>query len=97
MNVNVKKTLKPIKFCCFIKPEKESYKKAIELLCSLWAGIYSPILPFYETFPIEYSKRYTIDVSEEIYYSNILVNFDVDVIIYEDQLKFELINKIAKC
>lgn len=92
MKVSLRQDLSPIKFCFLIKPENEKLLDAIKCSYSVWCGIYSPIIPFYKRFSKRFRLRYNFGASREIYYRNIVNNYDPDVLIYDDDIDVDDIN-----
>lgn len=87
MKVNLQQELSPVKFCVFIKPNsRNSLFESVKCLFSVWCGIYSPILPFFNRFSKKYKDRYSLGLNRDDYYKNIIANYDPDVIIYEDSI-----------
>ena len=96
MNVTVRQNLSPIKYCFLIKPNnKKSLLLSIKCSFSIWNGVYSPIIPYYSRLSNKYVQRYNLHgIAKDDYYSNILENFDPDVIILDDEIDSAEISKI---
>ncbi|MBZ4035916.1 hypothetical protein K6T82_14145 [Flavobacterium sp. 17A] len=97
MEVNINHDLSPIKFLVLIKLEEDS-KKVLDVfksLSSIWAGIYCPIIIYHEKFPLNFLKRYNIEINEEEYYRNVIKNFDPDVLIYDNQIDSKVVQNFA--
>lgn len=97
MEVNISHDLSPIKFLVLICLEKnEKVLEVIKSLSSIWAGVYCPIIPYYEKFPNDYLIRHNIEINEEDYYFNVINNFDPDVIVHDDQIDLEKVKNFAQ-
>lgn len=98
MKVSINYELSPVKHLILFIPENE--KKIVEIIKALnttWAGLYSPILPFYKDYKNEdYSRRYSIKISLKEYYINVTNNYDPDIIVYDDDIDVESISEILK-
>ena len=96
MNIDINQNLSPIKYFLLIKPNsRNSLKDSIKCLFSTWCGTYSPIYPFYSRLSGKFSDRYNVKIDKDIYYKNLIVNYDPDVIVYEDGLDIDRITKLA--
>lgn len=94
MLVGVNQKIAPIKFGFLIKPNsKEKLKIISETAFFLWNGIYSPIIPIYKKLPKSFKDKYDIKLNIFNYYRGILNNFSPDVIIYDDNLDINFLNK----
>lgn len=94
MLVGVNQKVAPIKFGFLIKPNSKNRLKIIsESAFFLWNGIYSPIIPIYKKLPRSFKEKYDINISVLDYYKGILNNFSPDLIIYDDNLDVDFLNK----
>ncbi|MCF8235879.1 MAG: hypothetical protein K9G67_12810 [Bacteroidales bacterium] len=92
MTVGIEQELSPIRFCFLIRPKnKADFRRAVEISHSLWGGIYNPILPLYKRFTVQQRKELRTHLNPPEFYSNFLLNFDPDIIVYEDSIDFEYI------
>jgi hypothetical protein len=95
MTIGVNQTVSPIKFCFLIEPNSENkFERAVKIAFSYWGGIFSPILPLHSVLPDEYRNEYAIGVDTLNYYKNTIVNFDPDIILYDNSLDVEYIKTI---
>ena len=60
-----------------------------------WGGLFSPILPFYEELPEDFRREFGIPIPTNAFYQNSFENFDVDVIIYDQQINKHHVEKIS--
>jgi len=95
MTVGVNQELAPIKFCFFIKQEMASFLRASQIANCLWGGKYSPIFPLIDKFDDAFRIIFQAYDDEEKYYKNIINNFNPDVIIFDDGVPIDLIDKIS--
>ncbi|MBP9849021.1 MAG: hypothetical protein KBC58_06250 [Flavobacterium sp.] len=94
MLVGVNQKIAPIKFGFLIKPNSKNKLKIItETAFFLWNGIHSPIIPIYKKLPKSYKEKYGITLNILNYYKGILSNFSPDIIIYDDSLDIDFLNK----
>ncbi len=96
MLVGINQKVAPIRLGFLIKANSKSrFERAIELACSLWGGIYSPIIPLYKNMPKSYRIEYEIPISTIDYYTNTLNNFDPDIVLYDDDLDEDYVNQVV--
>lgn len=96
MIVGIEQKTAPVKFGILIKPNSKSrFERALELACSLWAGIFIPILQLYKKMPKSYRIEYGIEISTIDYYKNTISNYDPDFILYDDDLDEDYIKKLV--
>lgn len=95
MNLSVNIETSPIKFGVFISPKSKNKKQIIELLYSVWCGYYCPILYYYAALPKWFKEYYLINTDRKNYYRKLISNFNIDVIIIEDELNESIISELA--
>jgi len=96
MLVGINQKIAPIRFGILIKPKSKSrFERALELACSLWGGIFTPIIPLYKNMPKSYRIEYQIGISTIDFYKNTLNNFDPDIILFDEELDEDYIKKIV--
>lgn len=95
MTVGINQELSPIKFCFFIKPDLASLVRATQVANCFWGGRNSPIFPLVEKFDRVFRTVFSAHESEEEFYKNILNNFNPDIIILENGLPEEFVEKIG--
>ncbi len=96
MLVGVNQKIAPIKFGFLIKPNSKNKLKIIsETAFFLWNGIYSPIIPIYKKLPKSFKEKYDISLNTFNYYKGILNNFSPDIVIYDDNLDVDFLNKFT--
>lgn len=96
MKVGITQKAAPIRLCFLILPDsKESLINAMQNAFNYWGGLFSPILPFYEELPSSFRREFAIPISTNAFYQNSFENFDVDVIIYDQQINKHHVEKIS--
>lgn len=96
MFLGINQTTAPIKIGILIKPNsRTNFKKALEIASSMWGGFFFPIIPIYKNIPQKYRKEFKIKLKPIEYYKNIINNYDVDIIIFDENLDKDYISKIA--
>lgn len=73
----------------------KSFQRAVQICSSYWGGKYFPIIPYYERF----SKAFKISqnlfgISTKDFYHQLIENYSVDIIIYDEILKTEAIKAL---
>jgi hypothetical protein len=87
MVIGVNQKSSPIKICFLIKPNsKVRFERAMKIACSLWGGVYFPILPLYKKMPVTFRQEYAISLKTKVYYQNSIDNFDPDLVLYDEDL-----------
>jgi hypothetical protein len=87
MDVTVSQEISPIKFCFFFIPgDEKGFEKCVRSSNSLWGGTSNPIFPLFRRFSKLARQKWQISNSVNEFYGNLLINHDVDVVIYQDGL-----------
>jgi hypothetical protein len=93
MEVEITQTLKPLRLLFLIVPyNKPSFLKAMQLCSAYFGGKYFPIIPFYQKFSFKFSVQQGV-YGKKIggYYNQIIENYSVDFVVYDDKLDIEKI------
>lgn len=97
MRVVVNQRTCPIRYMFIIQPDNEGrFLRAIQTACSIWGGIFSPIFPFYTELPQEFRQEYQVFLETTAFYHNTLLNYDPDVILYDEDLDINFLKVLAK-
>lgn len=96
MNIGIHQMTAPLRFLFLIQPDNEErFRRAMQTCFMLWGGIYSPIFGYYDELPIGFRQEFGIDITTADYYRNILLNYDPDIILYDEDLDPEKVQLIA--
>lgn len=96
MKVGINQKVAPVRLCFLIVPDSAaSFVTTMEAAFGVWGGIFSPILPFYEEFPIAFRQEFSVAIQTKDFYRNTFENYDVDAIIYDGNLPHEKVQTIA--
>ncbi|HVW15693.1 MAG TPA: hypothetical protein VHB54_17805 [Mucilaginibacter sp.] len=93
MEVEITQTLKPLRLLFLTKPyNKQSFVKTVRVCSAYFGGKYFPIIPFYQKFSSKFSIEQGV-YGRKIagYYNQLIENYSVDFVIYDDSLDLEKI------
>lgn len=87
MEIGIQQKAAPLRLGFLILPENEaSLINAMKIAFSSWGGIFAPIIPFYEELPIQFRSEFQINISTKDFYDNTFKNYDVDILIYDNDI-----------